>query len=366
MDEIEVRVKVTPNPQLYGIKIKNSDNILTLKKLCEKYTNIPCSLQSLVFEGRILSDTEIISDCKIENGQRIILVKKLTEPPESDEEEKEDQKANINTDNNMNINNININQKFNNLNGGLFDMTAGFFKNSGISDFENIKEKLGGIGQKTGLGDIDPRMLEGMLNSPQYMKLLKNSMKNPEILKLAFETASKKLKNTNPFLENLLNHYHKLLNDPKYSQITSYILSEYPYNNNPDLLPNMINLEYLMKNLDNDPFEFDIRQYSGLLGVKKEPNGLDGISLDIINGIDDNDKNINRNKIFDYINEANQLKKIEEKKNVEIDKKVSFEEKYKEDLDNLKNMGFNDEEKNIKILKECNGDINLTLDILSN
>ena len=72
------------------------------------------------------------------------------------------------------------------------------------------------------------------------------------------------------------------------------------------------------------------------------------------------------NKTFDNIMEANQFKKIEEKRNVEIDKKVSFEERHKEKLDKLKYMGFNDEEENIKILKECNGNLDFTLDILLN
>ena len=361
MDEIEIKIKVTPNPILYKVKIKKSDEIITLKKLCEKYTNISHTLQNFVFDGQILSDEQKISDYNIENGTRIILVKKLTEPPpKSEEEEKEETTTNKNISNNsiiLNNNNQNINADLskniaptNNIsNRGNFDLFASLFNNLNINDIEKIKEKIGGIGQKSGLGEVDQKLYERIYNNPQYIQAVKNLLSNPECLKLYLEIIqSSNLFKNNPFIEKHLNTFKEELNKPEKRQILAFVAHEILSGNNPDLMPSIINIEKIQNNIDNNPFEFDFSQYSWILGAKYEQNGLGEIN--------NNNKNDIKNKKQkrDNKNEVN-IKKIEEK---------SFEEKYREDLESLKNMGFTDEEKNKQILKECKGRIDLAIDKL--
>ena len=72
MEEIEVKIKMTSNAQVYTVKISKSDTILKLKEQVEKLTTIPPLSQNLVYKGRILSNEKLISDYNIENDHTII------------------------------------------------------------------------------------------------------------------------------------------------------------------------------------------------------------------------------------------------------------------------------------------------------
>ena len=55
-DEIQIKIKMTSNAQVYTIKVLKSDSIQTLKEKCEKETSILPQSQNLVYKGRILSN----------------------------------------------------------------------------------------------------------------------------------------------------------------------------------------------------------------------------------------------------------------------------------------------------------------------
>ena len=52
-DEIQIKIKMTSNAQVYTIKVLKSDSIQTLKEKCEKETSILPQSQNLVYKGRI-------------------------------------------------------------------------------------------------------------------------------------------------------------------------------------------------------------------------------------------------------------------------------------------------------------------------
>ena len=77
MEEIQIKIKMTSNAQVYTVKIAKSETILKLKEACEKETKIPPLSQNLVYKGRILANEKLISDYNIENDHTIILVKNI-------------------------------------------------------------------------------------------------------------------------------------------------------------------------------------------------------------------------------------------------------------------------------------------------
>ena len=117
-EEIEVKIKMTANAQVYAVKILKSDTIQTLKEKCQKETEVPPESQNLVYKGRILTNEKLVSDYKIENGHTIILVKKHT-PAQTTTESKptsSNTTTNTNANPNTNSNTTNNNNSSNNNN----------------------------------------------------------------------------------------------------------------------------------------------------------------------------------------------------------------------------------------------------------
>jgi hypothetical protein len=61
MEEIQIKIKMTSNAQVYTVKISKYDTILKLKEECEKQTQIPPLSQNLVYKGKILVNEKLES-----------------------------------------------------------------------------------------------------------------------------------------------------------------------------------------------------------------------------------------------------------------------------------------------------------------
>ena len=48
-EEIQVKIKMTSNAQVYTVKVLKSDTIQTLKEKCQKETEVPPESQNLVY-----------------------------------------------------------------------------------------------------------------------------------------------------------------------------------------------------------------------------------------------------------------------------------------------------------------------------
>lgn len=340
MDVIEVKIKVTPNPHLYIVKMESSDTILDLKKECEKITKIPYSLQNLVFNAQILINTKTIRYYEIKNGQRIILVKKLTEPPP---ETKSENNTDINNNTSLIKRNVNINENLtrnNNNRLGLLDIFSLSLKNMNVDEINNIKENFLGLGQRNSLGSLNPKFFEQLLNNPYYIQYTKSMFKNPEILKIfCQETMKIKFIDSNPQLKKIFEVTSKLLDNPMYNDIIANFASKFYFNDNKNTIDEIMD------------------------DLNLEENKIEGLYELCKIFFKDSEINIeNKNEIRTKKKEEKIDKKNEEKKDIKKCENESLKEKYKKELNELKNMGFDDEEKNIRALKECNGNIDLALE----
>jgi hypothetical protein len=114
MEEIQVKIKMTSNAQVYTVKIEKSDTILQLKEKLRDITQIEPTSQNLVYKGRILANEKLVSDYNIENDHTIILVKKHTAPPKPQNIPQQTQNTSNNTTSTNNPNpNTNTNTNTN-------------------------------------------------------------------------------------------------------------------------------------------------------------------------------------------------------------------------------------------------------------
>ena len=353
-DEIQVKIKMTSNAQVYTIKVLKSDTIQILKEKCEKETSIPPQSQNLVYKGRILSNEKLVSDYKIENDHTIILVKKHTASQPTTTENKTTSpntttnNANSNGSNNINANNNNTNNNSDNNNnqnpfmgmGGQMPDLSQLGPLMGNIDPDMLNNMMQGLGNGGGFGNMgmgmNPQMMGQLLSNPMYQQMMQNMLQNPEMIRMALNSPQmRQLAQNNPQMQAILNNpqlVQQMLNPQTLQMMSNMMSGNNPQNNNN----NNANGQMPPFNFGQMPNLF--QNMGGLFGNPNNNNGSDGTGENFSNiGINDN-------------NDAN----------------VDYKEKYKDQLAQMKDMGFVNEEANIQVLKQCSGNVQFAVERLLN
>ena len=353
-DEIQIKIKMTSNAQVYTIKVLKSDTIQTLKEKCEKETSIPPQSQNLVYKGRILTNEKLVSDYKIENDHTIILVKKHTSSPPTITENKTNTQSSTtnntstnntntgNNNNNSNNNNNNNNQNpFMGMGGQMPDLSqlGSLMGNIDPNMLNNMMQNLGNGGGLGNMG-INPQMMSQILSNPMYMQMMQNMLQNPEMLQMALNSPQmRQLARNNPQMQALLNNpqlLQQMLN-PQTLQMMSNMFQSMSGNNGQSNNNN---------NANGQMPPFDLGQMANLFG---NMGGLFGNQNNNSNGSSGTGENFSNIGINDN-NDAN----------------VDYKEKYKDQLAQMKDMGFVNEETNIHVLKQCSGNVQFAVERLLN
>ncbi len=255
-EEIQVKIKMTSNAQVYTVKVLKSDTILTLKEKCQKETEVPPESQNLVYKGRILANEKLVSDYKIENDHTIILVKKHSPSQPSTESKPTSSNTTANTSNtNANANNTNNNANNNNTsnnsnnnsnwnNNPFMGMGGGQ-----MPDLSQLGDLMGNIDpnelnsmmQNFGMGNLgnmgmNPQMMNQIFSNPMYMQMMQNMLQNPEMIQMALNSPQmRQMAQNNPMMQQMLNN----------PQLLQQML-------NPQTLQMMSNLFQSMENANNN------------------------------------------------------------------------------------------------------------------
>ena len=364
-EEIQVKIKMTSNAQVYTVKVLKSDTILTLKEKCQKETEVPPESQNLVYKGRILANEKLVSDYKIENDHTIILVKKHSPSQPSTESKPTSSNTTANTsNNNANANNINnnANNNTNNNNNNNSNWNNNPFMGMGggqMPDLSQLGDLMGNIDpnelnsmmQNFGMGNLgnmgmNPQMMNQIFSNPMYMQMMQNMLQNPELLQMALNSPQmRQLAQNNPQMQAILNNpqlIQQMLN-PQTLQMMSSMFQGMGGNANNQNNQN---------NNNNPPMpQFDLNQMASLLGNMGGMGGMFGnggnaqdMGTGNSSGTQENFSNIG-------INENN-------------DANVDYKEKYKDQLAQMKDMGFINEEANIQVLKQCSGNVQFAVERL--
>ena len=368
-EEIQVKIKMTSNAQVYTVKISKSDTILALKEKCQKETSIPPESQNLVYKGRILSNEKLVSDYKIENDHTIILVKRHTASQQSTTETKAPSSnttttTNTNPNNNTNDNSNNTNNNSNNNNnnnwnnnpfmgGQMPDLSqlGSLLGNIDPNEISNMMQSMGGMG---GLGNMgmNPQMIGQILSNPMYMQMMQNMLQNPEMLQMALNSPQmRQMAQNNPMMQQMLNNpqlMQQILN-PQTLQMMSNMFQQMGGANNNNGSGNNNNNTNNNNNGQMPPIDFSqmanlFGNMGGLFGNNNANNSTGNSGAGT--GANENFSNIG-------INDNN-------------DANVDYKEKYKDQLAQMKEMGFVNEETNIQVLKQCSGNVQFAIEKLLN
>ena len=377
-EEIQVKIKMTSNAQVYTVKVLKSDTILTLKEKCQKETEVPPESQNLVYKGRILANEKLVSDYKIENDHTIILVKKHSPSQPSTESKPTSSNTTANTsNNNANANNTNNNANNNNTNNNNNNSNWNnnpFMGMGGgqMPDLSQLGDLMGNIDpnelnsmmQNFGMGNLgnmgmNPQMMNQIFSNPMYMQMMQNMLQNPEMIQMALNSPQmRQMAQNNPMMQQMLNNpqlLQQMLNPQTLQMMSNLFQSMGGGANNPNNTNNNNN-----NNTNNNPPQmppFDFSQMAGLLGNMGGMGGLFGnpnnqnnnagnAGAGSGNGTNENFSNIG-------INDNN-------------DANVDYKEKYKDQLAQMKDMGFVNEETNIQVLKQCSGNVQFAVEKLLN
>ena len=311
MEEIEVNIKLSAENQVYYISIRKLDKILKLKEHCKIISNIPIDQQNLFYKGKMLINEKLISDYNIENNHDILLVKKGDPIPENVILNQPFNKFNIKFQNDKEIN---INETANILNKLNLDS---FINNIDWNNIDSISQSFG-IDKITDISGVKPQKIKEKLNDPSFREIFNKVIKDPSLLKMAFNNPvlQEKIKNF-PSLNFGLQNLHVLLY-PQFFQMAKNILPKQKENS--------------IENYGTNP-----------------PNPFESLDNNQINKMMDSSDQISNINNLNFNNTGNK----ENLGSNEIN--LDYKEKFKEQLSQLKNMGFINEETNIQVLKQSNG-----------
>ena len=274
----------------------------------------------------MLLDEKLIKYYNIENNQNIILVKKKIQKSGS-----LNQNSKINFFNIINLNKsdnkeINPNDVFNICN--IFPDIVSLYNNLDLNRFDDFYQLLG-VGNFKDIIGIEPQKMKELLKDPSTKEMVNDMLKDPST-------------------------FEKLLNNPNFRA---------GIQNNRFLKFVFQNLNFLANKIANNSNYLQM-----MLNILKENKGDE---LNFGTGISippDPFENVNNNQIM---NSSSQMSNINSFNNINIENKdnfknsrinIDFKEKYKDQLSQLKNMGFSNEEINIQALNKTNGNIENAID----
>ena len=301
-EEIDVIINVAKEKKSYRFKINTDDTVYKLKELSFEKTKIEIESQALVYKGSALNDKKKISECNIKPNSTIILVKRNLNPPKKEEEKKTTSSIPNNTNN--------VNQPQNHgTNPNQFFNTISQEEISDFIDFMGGKEKFTNLGNlNSSEGGFNVQTFTKMLNHPIFNKVIDEIGTNPQIFQRFLNSPEiKKMSENNPGLKFVLDNPN--IYPPYFS---------HEIKNDFKLLANSNNNSN-NNSQGNNPFHGrTMEELIALLGLG--------------NTSGNNDPRI----------------------------------KYKVQLEQLKEMGYTDEDNSIKLLKFCNGDLSKLFGMMEN
>lgn len=329
---IKIKIKTTSDGKVYFVEVATSKTISELKSQLQPITNIAPELQSLVFKGKILANENTVASYGVKTDNTIILVKKVNPQPSSSSSSSNTNTNTNNTQNNSQQNPQNQNQSSQNQNNNNQDgqgMPNNPFANMNMNDlFSGMGgmdySSLGGMGGMGGMG-MDPSQAMQMMSNPMIRNMVMELINNPQMMNMVMN---------NPMMQNMMNQ------NPQMRTMMQ----------NPELMRNMMNMMFGGGNSQGQSGQGQggMPDFSSLMNMMGGGMGQSQPGQ----GQNQDAGNAGTGMNMDF--------------SVPQDDGVDPKEKYKEQLKQLKEMGFCNEETNIAVLKQCQGNVQFAIEKLIN
>ena len=380
MTEFNIKIKTTNSPKINTVTVKSDGKVEDIMKEIEKFSNIPPDGQKLLFKGKVLKPEEPISTYKLENDVTLIMVKKGKK-----ESAKPQQKASTaSTTNNVSSSqddNITLKVKTN-LDATIHSVPIN--KNATVLSLKGEIQKLTQV----------PPEQQKLINKGQTMKdsdpISKYRLANDSTINMVKTSGAPKGEMPN------LGGFGGLggmpsMNNPQMQQAMNAIL------NNPEMLNQLLNSPEMAPILQQNPqirqmlqnpqmrqllLNPQLLQRKGQLGDQGRANPLGGGQGGL--RVSQN-PNTRLGELFTQwmieeknggsgISHAQPQQPIFGGEQLRLqplyqqfpqpDPNVNYKEKYKDQIDQIKEMGIDDEEKITDALKKCNGNVQIALNSL--
>ena len=217
----------------------------------------------------------------------------------------------------------------------------------------NIMPYIGVLVGLSGLGMSDLNAQMGQqLSNPMFMQMMQNFLQNPEMIQMALNNPQmQELAQSDPQIQAFLNNplFMQILLNPQNLQMMSNIFRGMAIRQN--IISNQSNASGTGNN--QNPFGSNLAQMQQLLGGMQGLGGLAGLG-----GLGTNNAG--------GTGGTGNLGNLGNMGTGENDPNVDYKEKYKEQLAQLKEMGYFNEETNLQILKQCSGNVHFAVERLIN
>ena len=333
------------NNNIYTVKIKKSDKVIDLKKEIAKQSDLPAEGQNLVYKGKILNDDKTIQDYELQTDHTVILVRKANYKPETtsstttststeQQQQPQSQSSQSQPQNNTSQHNAN---PFGAFGMGGMPNLSGF---EGMSGFDMGGMGMGGMGMP-GMGGMNPMMAMQMLQSnPQLLQQFSAMMQNPEAVNMLLNNPQlKPLLDSNPQMREILSN----------PQMRQQMFS-------PQNMQMMMNMMQGMGGMGMPGMGMGGMGMNGFGGMPQQQTGSNAGS----SSSGGSSSSMGFNPFAFYGGGMPQQQQQQQQQDQNVDYKVL----YKEQLEKLKEMGFVNEDVNINILKQCQGNVDFAVEKL--
>ncbi|MCQ2815640.1 MAG: hypothetical protein MJ252_00090 [archaeon] len=321
--EIKVKIKQTNAERAeIEVSIQPDLSILELKLKIKEALNIPETKQNLIFKGRILQDNKKIDDYGVSNGDKILLVQKMTE------ERKEEPTQSV----------PHVNPQ------------------SGVGAPGQINYDL--LRQPMGGANINIDQMTQLLQNPEISSQLNAMLEDPNVINAMLDNpAIKPLLDANPMLRQQFSdpNFLRTIMSPENLRMLSQLQGNLPMMGNP----------YANMGMFGNPTGANQGQTGQ--GTGSNPAGGMNPNPFMMNPFMMNPYMMNPYMMNPYMMGMNNMNNPNPNPQSTQSPQMTDEqlkEKYKDQLNQLKDMGFTDEENNLKALKKSNGSVQIAIERL--
>ncbi|KAI0328438.1 hypothetical protein GY45DRAFT_1326297 [Cubamyces sp. BRFM 1775] len=223
--EISINVK-GPSELKLQITISTDKTVIELKQAIAEKSDVPADRQRLIYSGRVLKDEDALSTYKIQSGHTIHMVKGAARAGSSAQTSTPQPLPTMQAGQNPH-------DPLTQLNGPM-----GFGLMAGLNPFAEM-----------GLNPNDPNMMQGMLNSPQFLQQMSSVMSNPAVLDQIIAS--------NPQLAAMGPQVREVFRSERFRQMMS----------NPETLRMMLQMSSLMRESGMGPGGAGLGALGGLGGA---------------------------------------------------------------------------------------------------
>lgn len=311
--------------KVYSFDVNGDTTVLQLKHQIEGVASLPAGEIKLICKGKILkNDTDTLKDLNIGADTTILMIH---QKPQTEAEKAQASAPQTPQTSQPSAPQPPQANPFASFQGGMGGMGGlGGFEGLDAAGLEGLGD-LGGMGGMGGMGGINPAQIQQLMSNPQVREGVQNLMQNPEMLRGMIQN--------NPMLRNMTQ------NNPMMQQML----------NDPQMMSNMMNMAFGGALGNPAP-----QGAQGAQGAQPPQGGAPNFA-NLFGGLGAQGAQGGANPL-PQMNFGHLLN------NPGVNPNLPPEERFKDQLEKLSEMGFTNKALNIQVLEQVMGNVDAAVEKL--